>query len=406
MKKALTTLLSMVLLFSLSIVASAPTSAASSEGVKRGYHQVKTKLLPGDKMKVSWKKTPNVKFYAVIVSLDGKQRKNVKTYKTKKTSIVVPLAKGSSAKSGNYTFVKVRVQYKKGKYANAPVRAVKPSYAKAPTSAARAKVLSWNIGTSRKDSSARWNTRKTAIAKKVNASNGDIIAFQEIGAKVPNSKKQQWVDMKSLFASKYKFVYPEPHSYYTSSGAHISQDSKLLYDSTKWSVQSKGTFLLKGGSKGSNRWSEWALFKNKSTGKSIHVMSVHLQNGDNATAAKQRRTQSKEVASYVKKIAKRTGHQFVVAGDMNSNIFRKNGGNIVQRVFNSAGFYDAFSTKKRSGALHATFNGYGKTIKSYGRIDYIFTYGKMQGSYSYKNVFSNKSTPVADHNLQIAVLPY
>lgn len=419
MKKSIAALVSLSFLAA-SMTALAPTANASATAqssvqtaVKakkvddQGHRKVSTRALSGDRVKIAWKKNSKAKRYIIYVGSNPNITKNVKVYKTKKTSIKVPLAKGSSAKSGTFTFVKVRAQYSSGFVTGAKAQVVKPKPVSAPKHASRAKVVSWNVRASGGSATGArtWENRMPVIANKINSTKGDIVALQEIGS-VTAAKNRQWKELTPALNSNYKWVYPEAHTPRTSTGKLISQDSKLLYDSSKWKVSNKGTVMLPGGSVGQNRWTEWALFTNKANGKGIYVLSAHLQSDNTAKASAQRVVQARKIVKKMKSLSNRTGHQAIVAGDMNDNVYRKGGGNRVQRTFNNSGFYDAYSTKKNSGGMYGSYNGFKPSKKNYARIDYIFSYGKMKGSYSYKNVLVQKGPFPSDHNMQIAVLPY
>lgn len=400
------------------LVVATPADAAAS---KLGYKHLTAVEVAGGKIKVSWRKTTNVKKFTVKTAGNYEMTTDVKSYKVskKKVSVLVAPSRFSKAGTGNYTFIRLYALKSTGvtvqsKSAIVRMRAVAPDPA-----GAQQTIASFNVRTQKADSSGHpWSSRVGAIASQIQQSAASVVSVQEAGeiladngytAKaVHHDFYWQFQDLRdktnAAGSTHYALVDDQEYSPH---GAAGREGTRILYDTARLTVLGHGSFAPS--AIDSNlRFVPWALFQDKTTGKQFYFIAVHLD--DRADKGKSRTYYDLRTKQTAKIIDVATGFaakglQVMVVGDFNSNIYSKPN-NGADRQMISAHFFDGYATAHNVNEYWDTYNGFIKPVKKYSRVDYFFTIGGPKGSYSYKNWLIRSGTFPSDHDMQTAVLPY
>jgi endonuclease/exonuclease/phosphatase family metal-dependent hydrolase len=398
------------------------TIAPASAATPTGHKHVTTTLTSTNRIVVDWKPTSAVKYYKVRTSSTPDMSQDVKTVKVAKSStkytINATADRYAYAKpsSGNYIFVRVYAIKKNGKIGISPYKKVRLHPVTPPAGAQKLTVATFNVRTA--DSQVKghsWNSRVNAVADLIDKSNADVVALQEAGANLGKTVyapgqydiRWQFEDVDSHVDSKYALVYDGEYSTASNGG---KEGTRILYDTTAVRVVETGFFAPSKVTK-YLRWVPWALFENTTTGERFYFISAHL---DNRKDSGKKRTlyelRVKQIDSIIDKARdfKRSGHQVILAGDLNSNIYSqpRNG---VHRKLIAAGFYDAYATGDNVKEFRVTYNGFAASKKSASRTDYILTFGRadLKGAFRYRNWTAKENGVYAsDHNMQSAIVPF
>jgi len=408
MKNRTVIAVSLGIAFSILTTSVVPVSEANAAD---GHKQISASVTASNKIKVKWKPTTGVKYYQVRTAATADGKIEVKKYKTKKTSLTVKPTKSASAASGNYTFVRVYAYKKNGKIGISSYVKIRLNPTVPQADASRTSVATFNVRTAAEETKGHtWAQRLPAIAAQINSSGAEIIAVQEAGAVMdktiygPYNYDIDWQfeQLERAVDSKYELTNSQTYGDYGKEG------TRILYDSSKYTLGATGVIDPGHTTKALTRWIPWAELID-STGKKLYVISVHLDNRKDTGKSKKLYELRKEQTRSVVELAKRLGSggaQVIIAGDFNSNIY-STPDNGAQKVAVNGGFYDTYATKNNINEFYFTANPkWTKPKKSASRTDYIFTYGLLKGSYSYKNFIVKSGVIPSDHYMQLAVLPY
>ncbi|CAN5140697.1 hypothetical protein BH11ACT2_BH11ACT2_06400 [soil metagenome] len=406
-----------LVLLASTLVASSPATAASPAGNKH----LTAKITASNHLVVDWHATSAARYYLVRTSSTLDMSHNIKTYKVSKKhtkyTIDATASRYNYAKpsSGNYIFVRVYAPKTNGNLITSPAKAVRLNPPAAPAGAQQVKVATFNVRTADLDVPHHgWASRITPVADRINASGASVVALEEAGTNLGKTTFRggydihwQFEDVERAAAPQYDLVYSDEYA----KGANTGKEgTRILYDTSKLSVVSSGFFAPSAVNK-YLRWVPWALFQDRSTGEQFYFIAAHLDNradkGKSHTYYNLRLKQIKKIIDVARDF-RSAGHQVILAGDLNSNIYSKPD-NGVDRKLMSAGFYDAYATANNVNSYHVTYNDFKKSKVNASRTDYIMTFGRadLRGAYSYKNWIS-KSDGVypSDHNMQSAVVPF
>ncbi len=347
-------------------------------------------------------------------------------------------AAGAAPATGNHLYFRLYAVNTKGAgtatnwYPNLLAATPRPVEPQAGGTALR--ISSYNVRTAR-GSGRSWLSRATDVAREIKSRNPGIVAVQELGpgradgkTGATNGRIRQTTSlekaMSSVGAGKYKLVRTTP---YVKPGVkHGTQGARILFDTSRYTLISKcaettgkssyssscslNLPLRKGDSESRRRSAAYAQLRDKATGESFFVVSVHLDerhSGRSTTEAKYdalRLSQIKYVYSKVKALA--GGQEIIVAGDMNT-WQNKRVGNAAHDYLVSSGFYDTAAAKSRINAQYPTINHYKRTqsaaAQGYGvRLDAIMVKGTV-GAYRWENVMNRvDSSRPSDHNLIVS----
>lgn len=167
------------------------------------------------------------------------------------------------------------------------------------------KVATYNIHKS--SSGPSWASRREAVRDTILEQAPDIIALEEATPKRIDGVRQH-DDILNLIDNQTPYKYAAANEY--------TSGTKLAYDSSRFTVVSDGSKILK--KRGSQRrYAVWAILKDTS-GKKIFVVATHLEPGGASTKLnKVRIAQAKQILALVERENK--GYPVVIAGDMNSS---------------------------------------------------------------------------------------
>lgn len=406
---------------------SLPAEAASPTGHKN----LTTTLTADNHIIADWDATSGVKYYNVKTSSTADMSQDVKTYKVAKShtdyTIDATASRYAYAKpsSGNYVFVRIYAIKSNGKTGVSPYQAVRLNAPTTPTAAQQLTVATYNVRTAETDLKGHsWKSRISAVAARIKESNASVVAIQEAGdhpdtyktiiTQTASGKKksrdyywqfEQLRDAVNTVGGSYQLT--DDQEYSLGSG---KEGTRILYDDSKLTMLSQGNFAPSAVNT-YLRYVPWALFQDKVTGEQFYFISAHLDNRkDKARSTTLYKLRLKQTTSIINKARTfaESGHQVVLAGDLNSNIYSvpTNG---VDRKLSAAGFFDAYATANNVNEFKVTFNNFAKSKTSASRTDYIMTFGRsdLTGAYSYKNwTAKSKGVYASDHNLQSAVVPF
>ncbi|MFT4123692.1 MAG: endonuclease/exonuclease/phosphatase family protein [Microbacteriaceae bacterium] len=390
--------------------------AASAEAATRAGFKHISAVQKGSKILVKWGKTTNVRAFKVKVSTSPKMNRNVKTYTVskRKTSVTISPAKYAGQTSGNYTFVRVYAYKTDGRVGYSPYAKVRLTAVTPSTGTTSITVATYNVRTANASDSYTWAERKPVVASQIEASGASVVAIQEAGVALDDGVVGigydgerhrdyywQFEDLDDALPD-YSLVYSDEYSYGLG-----KESTRILYNPSKVTLLSTPrTFLTPSKQNANLAFIPYAEFQDNATGVKFWFFAVHLANNASGHTESYwstlRGQQADAVIALVKQLNAATGEEVFVAGDMNSNEYTVPS-NVVDARLLSAGFYDAYASASIKHEFYATFNGFAKPARSPARTDYIFSYGALYGSYSYRNWIQSK--PSSDHFMQSATLP-
>jgi endonuclease/exonuclease/phosphatase family metal-dependent hydrolase len=400
-----------------SVLLVSPASPASAVKATNDGHKHISVSQKNGKIIVKWKPTLGVKYFLVKTSSTPDMSQNVKSYKVskKKTTVTVKPTKYAVAGTGNYTFVRVYA-VKKGKVGVSPYKQVRMVTAAPAAGLSAETVATFNVKTAEAPEIAghTWSQRIGAVASQIQQSNAAVIALEEAGASGPTTGTSTYTDatgnhnkkdfywqfeqLRDSVGGNYQLASSD--EYAPGEGALGKEGTRILYDTSKVTLLQQGFFAPSAVDK-YLRFVPWAQFQDNATGKKFYFIAAHLDNRDS-----EYKLRLKQIASVIAKVKEfsATGEQVILAGDMNSNIYSRPY-NAVDQALITAGFFDSYSTANNTNEFYVTFNDFSKPKKSASRTDYIMTYGKYAGSYSYKDWIVKSGTIPSDHYMQTATVP-
>lgn len=223
-----------------------------------------------------------------------------------------------------------------------------------------------------------WAQRRDAVAATIKGERPDVVGVQEAsqgwlktssGASVDRS---QFEDLLGALGSPYKLTNSHRNNcvnsrtptgcVYADRGA--SQGTRLVYDSSRVSLQAAGSELL-ASKEGSNaRYAAWGRFTQLSTGRKFFVVTTHLEPRDAGSSKANwdlRRRQATELVQLI--AAQRQGLPVIVTGDLNSHKWTPYG-NAPRELLSSAGLVDPLGN-----GYETTWTAPGATVEKRIRTD-------------------------------------
>ncbi|PFG37617.1 endonuclease/exonuclease/phosphatase family metal-dependent hydrolase [Flavimobilis soli] len=284
----------------------------------------------------------------------------------------------------------------------------------------------YNVGSiaATKERSARtWEKRRTAVARAITTAAPDVITVQETTTAKSAEGVRQYDDLVGRLPSRYRLVYTAD-TIGTAKGAATKGDHVIVNTDrvavVKSGVQSLSALLPANQRNDKDRFFGWARLKDRKTGKTFSVVSIHLQNGASSAAQKHRLDAIKAIESFAaKKIVGSASEPLVFAGDFNSDVARYPSG--PPTYLSTRGFVDAAAAPTTRGMEWATTNnqnatkdgGYPTSPAKYKysatRIDYILVKnGKGSTTFTNQVILTggkfDERYRGSDHNLQVAKL--
>ncbi|WP_026146076.1 hypothetical protein [Nocardioides sp. Iso805N] len=356
-----------------------------------------------------WKKSASkrLKNWKIVTSTSRTTKTDVRVYhaKRKKRSIVVSHAASVTPASGDYTFIKVYTVPKHGKKHGSATHWIQAPVTARPAGRGRVTIGSYNVRNAALDKSGphSWANRGPKVIATIKSSGAGIVNVQEASGDSANSSGAYLSQLDDIAAGTGLSLVHGDHVFFKDARGNGSgsQGTRILYNARLYSMSDPGFEGLTG-----NRFIEWALFTDRTTGERFWDVSMHLYNGTKPSFEAIRVQEAKQIITRVRQLRSTNGAEVFLAGDSNSTIYTKPKG-LVHRTFIGAGFYDAFATTSIANQAYPTTNDFSFPVKpSPHRRDLILSYGGPRGSYWYKNMFYNSAAQLAsDHFMQVAQLP-
>lgn len=335
--------------------------------------------------------------------------------------VIVPSTSISGLWHRTRYYFQVRVVDSKGKAASRWSKAKKATTKKpADAKAKLLRVASYNIRTGVKSGGPSWSSRRKLVADSIKKQRLAVVGLQEAEPQRVASGVSQYRDLLNLLGSHYRIV----------STANTA-GTRIIYNSKSVSLVRQGNRKLSGDDK-PKRYVVWAVFKQKSTGRTFFFANTHLVRGPEG-AVKSSGKCSKKVSKYYR-MRKSQASQVVAAiranntkrlpvvltGDMNSHKYHcPNNG--PYRVYTAAGLVDPIGNPDRSSVpvkattelrIHTQFdssNHYKSAPLAHGwvngsNVDYVWV-SKSVTTLEYETVVNINSsgrfvtTPPSDHNM-------
>lgn len=238
------------------------------------------------------------------------------------------------------------------------------------------RVLSCNIRVALDEDEEKgigWSVRKDICLKIIKARNPDIIALQEV-------LKVQADDFRAYFSGHQLLGFDGPEMDRHTTGYHGIAKNPILFSMDRYDLLAAGTYWLSATPlvAGSKSWdtararhANWVRLKEKSTGKELRVVNLHLDHVSNEARVEQARMVVEESAQYQPDFAQ------LIAGDFNTRYDSR-----VLQSLRIAGWrecYEAIHGEKEAGYTGHEFQGssYDKG-PSKGRIDFIWYRGGVK----------------------------
>ncbi|MFT3889716.1 MAG: fibronectin type III domain-containing protein [Arachnia sp.] len=347
--------------------------------------------------KLTWKSRGSGLTYRVSVSTKS-DLSGAKHYDVKATSKTI-----SGLKEGVTYYVGVRVisPAKKGLSGYSPKIKLRTSVAAVSTGPATITVASYNVGSKTVEAKNHpWTGRRSAVASTILGQKPDVIGLQEASqGKLDGADISQAEDLVKRLGSPYKLastaryncVNPKTPYKCVAKYQGASNSQKIAYNSQTLTLVSHGARKTTSAKKKMTeyRYVEWATFQHKGTGKRFFFVNVHLDPGQNASAAAVRVTQMKEILAVIEEKNPQNLPAYVV-GDFNSTKW-SDGSNQPYDAMRKAGFVDPLgntymsktttsgaTVKKRINTHFSSHNGWQRVAPQKSWIngiylDYIWT---------------------------------
>lgn len=402
-----------------------------------GRLKITVKPAGANKVKVSWPRVPRGTKITLRASWDDKTLAKKATRWTAARNIapttrskVVAVPKKYRAYVGAATGNPVYVQAifhngskKKNTSRAAYGRAVATT--KPAITADALTVAAYNVGSisatkSSRFAGYRWADRRASAANAIARANPDVVAVQEATtAKHTNGVRhyQDLLDVLSTKRSGYALAY-DAATIGTAGGSGVTKGDHIYVRTQRVQVLSSGVqsvsaLLARGDRISKDRHFGWAHLRDRRTGETFWVASVHLQSNSRASSS-HRVAAITAIDAFLTRRAS-AGEAVMLMGDFNADVARDRAGASTQAV--RLGYTDAASAPVTEGHRWATTNnqngnpkGYPATPYSYAygptRIDYVFVRGAKVLSHTNQVVLRKgrfvESYRGSDHNLQRA----
>lgn len=175
---------------------------------------------------------------------------------------------------------------------------------------ASVRVASFNVG-SAFASGPSWKSRVSTVVSTIKGQSPDVVGFQEAsqGRLDPDVSYAQFDDLIDRLGSPYRLT--NTHRYNCTNSITTkdcvkkdlgaSGGTRIAYNSDVLDLESQGSKLLsKATSSAADRFTAWAIFQHKASGKRFFFTSVHLEPGSTTTIFNLRKKQTGEVVALIK----------------------------------------------------------------------------------------------------------
>ncbi len=218
-----------------------------------------------------------------------------------------------------------------------------------------------------------WSARKKACIQVIKAQKPDLIGFQEV-------LKVQADDLKKEMSDYGCFGFEGPEMDVNPETYNGIAKNLVLYAKKRYEMISGGCYWLSetpeiGGSKSWNtaraRHVNWLRLKDRQTNKEFRIMAVHLDHKDQEARNKQGQLIVRESSQYTADFPQ------LLIGDFNVDA-----SNPVYTIITDGGWTDTYRVIHGAAEPGPTFHNflgkdYAKTKPKNGKIDFIFTRGKI-----------------------------
>lgn len=208
------------------------------------------------------------------------------------------------------------------------------------------------------DTGNMWNERKDAVANLIKFHNFEIFGVQEAFIDQVKDVQERLPDFKTVGVGR-------------DDGAEEGEHSSIFYNKNRFEATKSGTFWLsatdtkqpnKGWDAALPRICTWAILKDKKSGKSFIFMNTHFDH----VGVVARKESAKLILEKAKELAGKL--PLILTGDFNVDEHDE----AYFTLANSKTVVDSYEVSPRIYEPSSSFNGWGKSIKSKGRIDHIF----------------------------------
>jgi predicted extracellular nuclease len=310
-----------------------------------------------------------------------------------------------------------------------------PSTATAASTSTTLRVATFNVRTARATQDKQsWLRRAPAVAREILSRKPGVVAVQELGpgradgrtGTTQGTARQTQSLLSALAAAgggQYRLVRSTP--YVAPGTSHGTQGARLLYDASRYSLESscpdttgKRSFsrscslelpLIAGDREKLRRSAGYAAFRDRRTGAGFFVASAHLDSRHSTSAtteAKYNRLRARQAAAVADTVARVNSRNWpvVFGGDINS--WQSDRGRYApHRALVARGYRDAVTAKQRVNFAYPTINHFKTTVKKSKsraggvRLDVVL----MKGGHGVKR-YENKLVRVSsarpsDHNM-------
>lgn len=395
-----------------------------------GTHQVK----------VSWGRLPRGTSITLHASWDDKTLDRSSTRWTvsgiratdHSTVLAVPskFRKYVGSATGNHVYV--RATFYNGARKSTSRTAHSRAGSPAPQGARNDSVTfaSYNVGsisaTANMPAHLRWENRRSSVVNAIKRADADVIALQEATTrKSDDTDTRQYREIVDRLGRGYALAYSDETvgtaRDNSTKGDHIvvRTDRIEVLDSGVTSLRSR---LAPSDRIDKDRYFGWSRLKDRRTGETFLVASIHLQSNTRASSS-HRIAAINAIRHFVSSRPGASNDPIVLLGDFNSDVVRDTNGSTTTLI--KAGYVDAASARSASGHAWATTNNQTATSKgdhgyptkpfryAYAptRIDYIFVKGGSVHSHTNQVVLTPSGSfdtryRGSDHNLQRAEITF
>lgn len=347
-------------------------------------------------------------------------------------------AAGASVSSANHLYFRLTAVNGSTKRAYPYLQAVLPKPVAPKASGTALRMASFNIRSAKLGGSRQWLHRATDVAREIRDQNPGIVAVQELSPGRADGKSLSTTGsvrqttslvnaMRGVGAGKYRLVRETP--YIKPGIKHGSQGTRILYDSSRYSVISRcsektgnrnysgscSVDLPRLSKDGRNaiRSAAYARFQDRRTGTRLWVASVHLDSRHSGNLRQERvyeDLRARQIKTVTARLAQlnTTGDKVVLAGDINTWQNNKGGYRAHDHLV-SSGFFDGAAAQSRVNFQYSTINHFDTRLSpgsnGFGsRIDVIMVKGS-RGSKRFANIMRpvDSSRP-SDHNMIVSDL--
>lgn len=315
--------------------------------------------------------------------------------------------------------------------------ATTPAGAAAPQAGTELRVATFNVRTARAlHDRQSWEQRAPKVAEEILSRLPGVVALQELGPGradghrgtlhgQPRQTTSLTDALATLGGSQYVLVRTTP--YVPPSARHGTQGARILYDSSRYALQSDcpettGTHsyssscsielpVAAGDGDRSIRTAAYARFRDRRSGREFYVVSAHLDSrhspaGDTEATYDDLRARQAMVVADTMAAIDTDQVPVILGGDLNS-WERDRGHYAPHRALVGQGYEDAVDAPERINDDYPTINHFDTTLRrarngAPARLDVVMLRGG-DGAQRYEN----KTTPVdparpSDHNLVVA----